>query len=380
MSENVFGVHTSNTDYPRNGWIERFLNISTVAKVCVNFSDAGTLHGWHSQYPDVTFLGRHIVYDMEDRELHARFRNCAVADAAALGSWFADMVHDGIAATGLDFMPWESGPNEANDTSDRWPLYLQGYGERMAYYGHMFALGGWSFGLPPIPPLDAVDTFGSTHWHNVFKLIDSRNRVGGVPLVNPRAYFYLHEGALNGDMIGSIPYTNNRCKLVQDRHIIPNGWWCPTILSEFAYGYGVKPSSTEEMMRQIVAINEVLVANPWLLGYCWYDMREVSNNTPDDYRYCYGDMASTIEAQHYSKRVLVPPGNTVPIPPTGRQNARIVAGVNQRAAPSASANLLGYIGTSGTPPYLSVELPEQNGYVKASGQDFWVLFKNLKLI
>ena len=327
MTRNIFGIHTSNSDYPEDT-IRDLIDVSAVVKVCVLFSDSNRLHEMRSWARSGTvFLGRHIVLDIAGGELHNRIN--AVDDndwqgGYDVGVWYANALADQVIPNGLSWVIWEGCPNEWVSTGSKAAGEAMGVIEQALRRGIKVAVGGYSYGMPQIPPIDTVDAW--THWGPVFAAIDSANRdASGKALADPRVYFYLHEGAKiykpgynYPDMKTSIPYTVRRYGAVYDRYVTPKGRWVPIILSEFAYGADydnpTKPP-TEEIMRQLVEINAILANDTYLVGYCWYDTRKTSDNTFDDYRYCTRDMVRTMRAQNYTHEGVTPPTGIVEVPP-----------------------------------------------------------------
>lgn len=378
MVQRVCGIHTGG-DYPR-AEIERLLRNSHVVKCCLEWNDRGIYMDWHNRYPNHVFIGRPIAYDLEGHELQVRYNNATIDNVQDVAYWYADLI--AANSQGLEFFFWESGINELNDYSGKWPKYCKAFGERMRQHGLKVALGGWSYGRPSIPPLDPDDTW--LQWYDVFRFIDDYNRVNGVALTNPNALLYMHEGAILKSMESSVPYTVGRFNLIYERHIKPNNWWVPVVLTEFAYGYDNpnygKPATTEEMVRQILWVNNYLAQFTYLVGYAWYDYRAASNGTPDDYMYCVGDIMSALEAQNYTERILVPPGGTAPPPPPPPPNevwtVKIVSWVNQRSGPGSSYDKVGSIQVANPPTVLKVYSNKVNDYHEVVGQGTWIFSNN----
>ena len=393
MTRNVFGIHTSNSDYPEDT-IRDLVDVSAVVKACVLFSDSNRLHEMRRwARPGTVFLGRHIVLDIAGGDLHNRID--AVSDndwqgGYDVGVWYANAIADQAILNNLQWVVWEGCPNEWVITGPKAVGEATGVMEQALRRGIKIAVGGYSYGMPKITPIDPVDEW--TQWEPVFAAADRANRdSSGKALADPKVYFYLHEGAKvprpgdnYPDMLASIPWTVRRYKAVWDKYVTPLNRWVPVILSEFAYGAdypGASKPPTEEMMRQLVEVNEILANDMYLVGYCWYDTRKASDNTFDDYRYCTRDMVRTMRGQNYTHEGVTPPGGIIEVPPTdpptgGVVNIRVSesAGVNMRSDPTVNSKWMGFISAGSRLP---VVYPPVNEYVKVDGQNFWIWSKNI---
>lgn len=385
MTRNVFGIHTSNSDYPQD-IIEELLSVSALVKVCVNFNDALRLARMRElAHSSAVFVGRHIAVDIEGGPLHnlySRLGDDDLEGAYRLGVWFAHEVADRALPAGLGWMYWESGPNETTCVSRKAAQYAMGFIETCLARGIKPAVGGYPYGTPRTPPIDSVDDWSV--WEPVFSLIDRANKYqNGAYRAEPEAIFYLHEYAQNS-MVASETFAIRRYTHVWKKYVTGKGRWVPLALSEFGWANdrpGLVRPNVESATRQLVAVNEDIAQDDYVIGYAVYDYRNVSNSTFYDMRGYAKSFVVAMKAQRYERTKITPPG-IIEVPPVvypgGKVTVTVRAGVNQRAQASILADKLGYIEAASPPTLLVVEYPPTNGYVKVSGQPFWVLEKNLQ--
>ena len=224
----VFGIHTSATDPEDAVW--GLLKHCASIKIITSFKDTNNIFRMRElAHPNTVFLGRYIDYDIEQGELHRRFAaidDNDVNNAYALGVWYANVLASLVFSHNLAWMYWESGPNEHNIVTPKIIAYMEGFIDQCLKLGIMPAVGGYSYGRPKTPPYDSVDEW--EQWKPVFVKIDAANKdANGKYLAKPRAILYLHEGAQQNGMMGSIPTTVARYRLFYERHIKPYELWFP---------------------------------------------------------------------------------------------------------------------------------------------------------
>lgn len=364
---NAFGIHTDVL-----GMDVGLLKRSSLAKVLFGPTDAGIVRAWKDiASPNAYWLGRTSL-DQDgtpEGELQRRYRSASSqAEVQAVGVWYAEWIASWALSAGLGYFFWEAGPNEKDDMTEKAVWYTEAFIRRCLELGLKPAGGMYSFGKPSVVKWDGVD--GWVMWAPVFNLIDGANRGKAVP----EAAYTFHSYALNRDMMGSVDYAIGRYRLCPYKG--------PAFIGELSYAYYDRPSSTEEILRQLKAVNEYMGQDDRLCGFAWYDIRK---HTDYQWAYMYRDMERALAQQNLPILPITVTTGTTPTPPpapepSGLYYAQVVYGVNQRAEPSSGASLVGSLDTSSPRTRLVVELPAINGYVRVLGQNCWVLYKNLKLL
>ncbi len=308
----VAGVHTSTTDPEDTIWA--LLEYLATVKVVTSFKDLHNLWRMRQLAPRAVFVGRWIDVDIESGELHRLFADIAPDDYAAgyrLGAWYANKLGAMVIANHLEWMFWESGPNEHNVVTAKVIGYMAGFLDTFLALGLKGLIGGYSYGNPKAPPYDSVDEWAP--WQPLFRKIDAANRAAdGTPLLEPRFGLYVHEGGRREGLIAGIPHYVRRYKLMYDRLITPFHLWVPLVLSEFAYAadyLGAEHPSTAFMMQDISGAIDVLGQDRYLMGWEWYDYRYVSRDTFDDYRFMQGDLLGMFASKNMVFIPALPPNN-----------------------------------------------------------------------
>lgn len=324
MTENVFGIHTSPSDFPRSH-IDRLLANSQVVKFFHMWNDSNTIIQWKQKAPHAWFLGRD-PRDIEGGELHNNYSKLLQSgsedQAYNSGVDWAVTLSQAVIAHGLQFAYWEGTPNEHTYTdtmldSKIAASFALGFVHGFLARGCKPAVGSWAYGQPKTPPWDGVNEWAP--WVPVFKAIDAANRdSNGVALAEPRAIYQLHEYAKFKSMKASRKFAIERFDEVWERNVRPYNLWVPVIISEWGYAHDGpddgRPGEAD-MLAQFVAEFARLAQIRELMGVALYDWRKVTSGTPDDYMSVATRLLDTLEAQNYTQRVLVPPGGIIPVPP-----------------------------------------------------------------
>ena len=370
MNRNVWGIHTDITGMDIN-----LLRRSALIKVLFEPRDAHVVKSWaFSAQPNAYWLYRSPI-DLDSPsnpgELQRRYFAIGTSDfegAHALGVWYAEWMGDWIKPNGMEYFFLEAGPNEANDSSQRAIGYSLGFTERCIELGLRPAPGLYSFGHPKIKQLDGFN--GWSAWKPVLDAINKANAGNN----EPRAAFQLHEYALAGDMLASMPHAIGRYQFMP--------YDGPIMIGEFGYADYIKPTSTEIVLSQICAINERLGQDDRLCGFAWYDIRQPTDN---QYNYMYGDICRVLDAQGLpTLPITVKSGSIIevppdPEPPTQQRKHIIVKnpGVNMRASHTMDSEWLGMADEGSE---FVVEYPAVNEYVRIPSLNCWIWGNNIKEI
>lgn len=336
MSEGFFGIHTA-SDFPRSAIHDFVVNSSVIKMLIGNWDDAHYYHEFHTWNPDAIIVGRYSHIDLNI--LHADYKAIkdayekghmteleATSAAFELGVEFAGLIAKPAIEHNLTFVKWEGGPNEINDSfcvvngiqepSMINVSYNLGFGHTMNSKGLQFLLGNQSYGRPEIMELDGID--GWAHWAPVFDLIDICNRdANGKPLENWRAGLQLHGYGNKGTLTENTECTVFRHEFLYNEHILPRNLYVPLVLGELGFATDKEGDfipSTEELVRQLKKLDEMMLKYWYLAGYCFWDFRGVNSDEPGSgWSYCYSDILRAISGN--DQRIVVPPGSVVPVPP-----------------------------------------------------------------
>lgn len=170
-------------------------------------------------------------------------------------------------------------------------------------------------------------------------------------------------------------YRCGRINDVYNRHIRPNGWNIAAVISEGPLEDPRNCGLSDEMKLKWLTSPE------WEALYC----NEVKALTQYDW-----SATQDEQWQHYSLRAISKgmlahissyrPAGIIEVPPAVEENTMswvVVSsewGCNLRKEASITSEKLGYIAPGSR---LRVEYPARDGYVKAYGQNFWILAANL---
>lgn len=373
MTRTTYGVHTTPTNPMSQVWAH--LKHCGSVKFVTEFKDNDVLLRMKAEcHPNTVFIGRYIKLDIENTgdgtpgELHEKYRALSPEDkdgAYALGVWYATLLGKLVIANGLQFMFWESGPNEANDVSPRAVYYELGFLDTFIAMGLKAAIGDhFSYGMPRVAEWGGIDDMAI--FVSVFQAIDAVNRgPDGKHLSSPIAIYDVHEGAGEAakdasgkalpypGMMESVPSMAGRYTLWYDRYIKPNGWWVPIVASEFAYGadrWTTNPP-TEIMVKQIQDVTVWYAQRDEFLAYNWYSYCETDRNTSGDFSGVSGDIERGLAAMNFSHEAIVPPdGAIIEVPPeeppdqTAPGDYRVTAyALNVRDGPSVNNAKVGLL-------------------------------------
>lgn len=362
---NTFGIHTDVL-----GMDVGLLKRSALVKALLAPSEAGIVRTWKDiANPNTYWLGRTpLDQDVgQVGELQRRyFAASTKAETQAVGRWYAEWIALNYPSL-TDYFFWEGGPNEVDDFTAKAVWYSEAFTRRCLELGLHPAPGLYSFGKPATMKWDGID--GWIPWAPVFRLIDSTNQ----GQKTPQAGFQVHEYALGRDLVGSIDYAIARYQLMDYKG--------PVFIGELSYAYYDKPSSTEEVLKQLTALNARLGQDDRLCGFAWYDVRK---HTDYKWDYMYRDMERALEAQNLPTLPITihTSGNEPPAPPqepTGVKTVRVVDDVNLRSGPNRASTWAGVIYASASPE-VQVRYPAIEGYVKMVSQPFYILAQNVVII
>lgn len=335
QEESFFGVHSA-SDFPRVTLWADFLRASSVIKFCMgNWNDSNILHDWRAINPDAVFVGRYIDLDINTEGgsegwLHGKF-NAIVDDYSKgeidhdtaksrmfeLGCEYANAHVKPVQDNHLEFVYWESGPNEINYVGPFIVDYTLGFCHTMYAYGLKFLAGSQSYGRPRVPELDnGIDDWAI--WKPIFEFIDVANRENGKPKEDWVGGLQLHAYGNKGSLTANPECTITRHEYLYNRHILPNYLYVPLVIGELGYATDKEGDSipqTPQLIEQLVGLNTLFKKYWYLAGYCFWDFRAVNQDEKGSgWSAQWPDMVRALTGWK-QRKIVVPADWGKPVPP-----------------------------------------------------------------